>query len=185
MKQQILLLFFFMGILTFCNAQNAEKNNTDFFDESNKTSSDSLPPPTVVTAKGVQEKGNIVPMQPSQFENTEGTVAMMQFEKRTVDFGVVKFGETRTHIFTFKNISNEPLTIDIISACDCTDLEYTHEVIPVGGAGYVKATYHSDRTPEAVNGSIHKDITIILKNQAKDTGYPIIEELFLKASIVE
>jgi hypothetical protein len=110
---------------------------------------------------------------------------LMQFDMRTVDFGQVKFGETRSHIFSFKNISNEPLTIDIVSACECTELEYTHEVIPIGGAGFVKATYHSDRTPEAVNGTIHKDITIILKNQARDTGYPIIEELFMKAAIVE
>jgi Protein of unknown function (DUF1573) len=185
MKQHILLLIFFMTILTLLNAQNTERNNTDFFDESDKSLIDSLPPPIVIAAKGVQEKENIEPLQLSQPVNTEGVITMMQFDKRTIDFGQVKFGETRTHVFTFKNISNEPLTIDIISACDCTDLEYTHEVIPVGGAGYVKATYHSDRTPEAVNGSIHKDITIILKNQAKDTGYPIIEELFLKAAIIE
>jgi hypothetical protein len=185
MKQHILLLIFFISILTYSDAQNTERNNTDFFDESDKPSTDSLPPPIVVTAKGVQENENIEPIQPSQPVNTEGVITMMQFDMRTIDFGQVKFGETRTHVFTFKNISNEPLTIDIISVCDCTDLEYTHEVIPVGGAGYVKATYHSDRTPEAVNGTIHKDITIILKNQARDTGYPIIEELFLKAAIIE
>jgi Protein of unknown function (DUF1573) len=185
MKQHILLLIFLMGISTLSNAQNTERNNTDFFDESDKSSTDSLPPPIVVTAKGVQERENIEPSQSSTAQNTEGAVVMMQFDKRTIDFGQVKFGESRTHVFTFKNISNEPLTIDIISACDCTELEYTHEVIPVGGAGYVKATYHSDRTPEAINGSIHKDITIILKNQAKDTGYPIVEELFMKAVIIE
>jgi hypothetical protein len=182
MKQHILLFLFLVSIATSISAQSTEKSNTDFFDESDKPSTDTLPPPILVVAKGVQEKENIEPSQPV---NTEGVITMMQFDKRTVDFGEVKFGETRSHTFSFKNISNEPLTIDIVSACECTELEYTHEVIPIGGAGFVKATYHSDRTPEAVNGTIHKDITIILKNQAKDTGYPIIEELFLKAAIIE
>ena len=185
MKQHILSLIFLTSILTYSNAQNTEKNNTDFFDESETASKDTLLSPILVVAKGVQETNHIEPSQPPQPVNTEGVITMMQFDKRTVDFGQVKFGETRSHIFSFKNISNEPLIIDVVSACDCTDLEYTHEVIPIGGAGFVKATYHSDRTPEAVNGSIHKDITIILKNQARDTGYPIIEELFMKAAIIE
>ena len=184
MKQHILLFIFFMSIMATVNAQNTEKRNTDFFDEV-KSSQDSMPPPIVVTAKSVEEKENIEPIQPEQPVNTEGVITMMQFDMRTIDFGQIKFGETRSHIFSFKNVSNEPLTIDIISACECTDLEYTREVIPIGGAGFVKATFHSDRTPEAVNGNIHKDITIILKNQAKSTGYPIIEELFLKAAIIE
>jgi Protein of unknown function (DUF1573) len=185
MKQHILLFIFLMSIVTTINAQSTEKRNTDFFDEPDKPSKDSLPPPIIVAAKGIQEKENIEPIEPSQPVNTEGVITMMQFDMRTVDFGQVKFGETRSHIFSFKNVSNEPLTIDIVSACECTELEYTHEVIPIGGAGFVKATYHSDRTPEAVNGSILKDITIILKNQARDTGYPIIEELFMKAAIIE
>jgi Protein of unknown function (DUF1573) len=174
MKQLILLLTFLTSILTFCHAQSTEKRNDDFFDEPNIVIKDTPKVPVVVTPKGIEKD-----------ENTEGAVSMMQFNNRTIDFGKVKFGETRSHIFSFKNISNEPLTIDIVSACECTELEYTHEAIPVGGTGFVKAVFHSDRTPEAVNGTIHKDITIILKNQAKDTGYPIIEELFVKAAIVE
>jgi hypothetical protein len=182
MKQHILLFLFFVSIATSISAQSTEKSNTDFFDESDKPSTDTLPPPILVVAKGVQEKENIEPSQPV---NTEGVITMMQFDVRTIDFGQVKFGETRSHTFSFKNISNEPLIIDIVSACECTELEYTHDVIPIGGAGFVKATYHSDRTPEAVNGTINKDITIILKNQAHATGYPIIEELFIKAAIIE
>jgi Protein of unknown function (DUF1573) len=185
MKQHILLFIFLVSIMAITHAQSTERSNTDFFDESDKPSKDSLPPPIIVAAKGIPEKENVEQTEPSQPVNTEGVITMMQFDMRTVDFGQVKFGETRSHIFSFKNISNEPLTIDIVSACECTELEYTHEVIPIGGAGFVKATYHSDRTPEAVNGTIHKDITIILKNQARDTGYPIIEELFMKAAIIE
>jgi hypothetical protein len=185
MKQHILLLVFFMSILICSNAQNTEKRNTDFFDESNKITSDTFVTPIIVTSKSVVVTENIESKQPSQPVNTEGIVTLMQFDKRTVDFGKIKFGESRTHVFSFKNISSEPIVIDIISACECTELEYTHEVIPIDGAGFVKATFHSDRTPEAVNGTVHKEITIILKNQARDTGYPIIEELFLNAAIVE
>jgi hypothetical protein len=185
MKQHILLSFFLIGFLSITLAQSTERHNTDFFDETKKTSSDTTTLYTYIEPIRVTDKGVEAPEVVGQTQNTEGPLTMMHFEKRTADFGQVKFGETRSHIFSFKNISNEPLTIDIVSACECTDLEYTHEVIPVGGAGYIKATFHSDRTPEAVNGSIHKDITIILKNQAKDTGYPIIEELFVKAAIVE
>jgi hypothetical protein len=184
MKQLILLLTFLTSILTFCHAQSTEKRNDDFFDEPNIVIKDTPKVPVVVTPKGIEKAENTVDAGYAE-SSGEGVFSMMQFDNRTIDFGKVKFGETRSHIFSFKNISNEPLTIDIVSACECTELEYTHEAIPVGGTGFVKAVFHSDRTPEAVNGTIHKDITIILKNQAKDTGYPIIEELFVKAAIVE
>ena len=185
MKQTILLLSFLTLTNTAIKAQS-----TDFFDESN-TSIDTVIQPMVATPKSVTTTVNTVEQQPKAV-NTEftsptgmGVITLMQFDKKTVDFGKVKFGETRSQIFSFKNISNEPITIDLISACDCTEVEYTRETVPIGGAGFVKATFHSDRTPDAINGSIHKDITIILKNQAKDTGYPIIEELFINADIVE
>ena len=111
--------------------------------------------------------------------------ALMRFEKKEVHFGTVKMGEHPSHIFYFKNTGQEPVEIELVSACDCTELDYSRAPIAVGNTGFVKATYMSERAPEAVNNKFDKEITIILKNKYPNNGYPMVETLKIQGNVVE
>jgi hypothetical protein len=125
----------------------------------------------------VQAKGVVEPV--------EENIALMRFEKKTINFGTVKMGEHPSHVFSYTNKGQEPVEIEIVSACDCTELEYSKKPIAVGGTGFIKATYMSERAPENVNKEFEKEITIVLKNKYPDTGYPIVETLKIKGSVIE
>lgn len=72
------------------------------------------------------------------------------------DFGVIQLNEAVQHEFTFTNSGSEPLVITSVQAsCGCTVAEYTKELIPAGGKGFVKATYNAAKT-----GVFSKTITI-------------------------
>jgi Protein of unknown function (DUF1573) len=141
----------------------------------------SAPQPIVAPVEQVQAKGEA----PAQVEEVEEILPLMRFEKKTKNFGTVKMGEHPSHIFTYKNTGTEPVVIDLVSACDCTEVEYTTQPIPVGGTAYIKATYMSERAPEYINKEFVKEITIILKNTYKDTGYPMVETLKIKGNVIE
>jgi hypothetical protein len=132
-----------------------------------------VPVPIEVTSKSV----------PVEVE--EDGVPIMRFEKKKINFGKLKMGATPTYIYTFTNIGTEPIVIDIVSACDCTVVEYTQTAIPAGEKGFIKATFHSDRTPEYINKELEKEITIILKNKYPENGYPMVETVFFKAFLEE
>lgn len=97
----------------------------------------------------------------------------MTFEKDFVDFGMVKKGEQRTHIYKFTNTGEADLVIDLITACDCTTLTYdkTKPYKP-GESGTIKAVFDSSdkETSETI------DIDIILQNE-DENGYPLIERV--------
>src|SRR6187402_3527182 len=72
------------------------------------------------------------------------------------DFGKIKLNVPVTHEFTFINKGSSPLVISSVQAsCGCTVTEYSKDPIPVGGEGYVKATYNA-----AAIGMFTKTITI-------------------------
>jgi Protein of unknown function (DUF1573) len=161
------------------------------------------PPAVEVSAKGNIEK-TLTPATPqyepnvlsseqvpstvsvkSVVEPVEEILAVMRFEKKTFHFGTVKMGEHPSHIFSYTNTGQEPVEIEIVSACDCTDVEYTKNPIAVGGTATIKATYMSERAPENVNKEFEKEITIVLKNKYPDTGYPMVETLKIKGNVVE
>jgi hypothetical protein len=115
----------------------------------------------------------------------EDGVPIMRFETKRINFGKLKMMDTSTYTYRFTNIGTEPIVIDIVSACDCTVVEYTQMPIPVAGSGFVKATFHAERAPEYINKELEKEITIILKNKYPENGYPMVETLFFKAFLEE
>ena len=121
----------------------------------------------------------------SVVEPMEEILAVMRFEKKTFHFGKVTMGEHPSHIFSYTNTGQEPVVIEIVSACDCTEVEYSKNPIAVGGTGIIKATYMSERAPENVNKEFEKEITIVLKNKYPDTGYPMVETLKIKGNVVD
>ncbi len=99
---------------------------------------------------------------------------IMHFERRKVDFGKVKKGEKREHTFHFTNTGEGPLTIDIISACDCTTVEYERgKTWQPGESGDIHVIFDSSSKDEGETITID----IILRQTAGKEQYPIIESL--------
>lgn len=109
---------------------------------------------------------------------------VMTFDKTSVDFGRIKYGEKRTHVYKFKNTGDQALEIDLVSACDCTDVDWTQTPVKPGESGEIKATFNSDRAEkEDMNKPLDKDMTIILKNNHPVSGYPIVYEIKFKVFV--
>jgi len=97
----------------------------------------------------------------------------MTFEKDFVDFGMVKKGEKRTHVYKFTNTGDADLIIDLVTACECTTLTYdkTKPYKP-GDSGEIKAVFDSSDKEDSET----IDIDIILLNE-DENGYPMIERV--------
>jgi hypothetical protein len=80
-----------------------------------------------------------------------------------------------THEFKFTNTGNAPLVISSVQAsCGCTVTEYSKEPIPVGGQGYVKATYNAAKL-----GVFTKSVTV--NANAEES----VVQLTIKGEVVE
>lgn len=86
-----------------------------------------------------------------------GTGAEIEFEKKTVDFGTLKVGDVKVVTVTYKNIGKKPLILDdVISSCDCTEVEWSKAPVMPGKTGTIKATYTAKNV-----GLISKRITVL------------------------
>lgn len=105
----------------------------------------------------------------------------MVFQQRSVDFGPVKKGETRKHTYSFTNLGDVPLEVELISACDCTSVDFDYKVYKPGESGLIHIVFDSEEKdePETI------DIDILLKNTLPGTDIPIIERLEYSFSIVK
>ena len=71
-----------------------------------------------------------------------GTGAEIEFEKKVVDFGNLKVGDVKVVTITYKNIGKKPLILDdVISSCDCTEVEWSKAPVMPGKTGTIKATF--------------------------------------------
>jgi hypothetical protein len=113
-------------------------------------------------------------------------IPVMAFDNKTFDFGKIKTGEKPTHIFNFTNTGTLPLDISVVSACECTELEYTEKTVKPGEKGFIKATFNTLKAePEDHKKPLKKDITIVLKQTHPKSGYPLVEELKFDVFIVD
>lgn len=108
---------------------------------------------------------------------------IMHFEQREFDLGTVKKGEKRKMEFPFKNMGDKPLSISIITACECTSTnqdDIRGKVYKPGEGGVLKATFDSS---EKDYGELI-DIEIILDQVEPGTeDIPIFEKLYYKFEI--
>lgn len=111
--------------------------------------------------------------------------AYMTFETPLIDFGVVKKGEIKTHIYKFTNTGKEDITIEFVSVgCECTELEAPEgETFKPGESGEITATYYSEREEEL--GEHDKYFEVMLTNVDPKTGNPIIREANFKVNVIE
>ncbi|MFT4664096.1 MAG: hypothetical protein ACI8YQ_002526 [Polaribacter sp.] len=103
----------------------------------------------------------------------------MNFDSPDHNFGTMKAGEQKTHIYRFTNTYTSDITLELVSGCHCTDIEYDEgKVYKPGETGAIIATFDSNREEE--RGALTKTIDILLENTDPKTGYQIIKELRFK-----
>ncbi len=166
---------FFLSIIFMCSMVAAMKSQTT---------------PVVAETMPTQQKQETKKHHTKKTKKTaalpKGAMPLMRFDSLVYDFGNVKTGDDPTHIFTFKNTGNLPLNIEIVSGCDCTELDWTRTTVVPGGSGFVKAIFHTKRAePEDHKLPLKKYIDIILKEKNPKNDYPIVESLMFKVFIVD
>ena len=103
---------------------------------------------------------------------------IFEFNTKSTDFGTINTGDTPSFTYTFKNTGDTVAEIEIVSACDCTELDYTQTPVGVGESGFIKATFNSSKAEaEDHKKPLEKDVTIIFKNKNPRNGYPLVEIL--------
>lgn len=72
--------------------------------------------------------------------------AVAVFDKTHFDFNIAKVKSRPKATFIIKNNGGTPLIINnVLGNCDCMNLEWTKDEIPIGKTGKVIITYHADQ----------------------------------------
>ncbi len=102
---------------------------------------------------------------------------IIEIAEKTYDFGVIKEEDGRvTHVFTFKNVTEGPLTIkNVRASCGCTTPAWSREPIAPGADAQITVTYNASGRP----GAFHKSVTVTLSNGTED----FTQVLFVKGKV--
>lgn len=92
---------------------------------------------------------------------------IVKWETETIDLGEVGRDEKVPSWYSFINISNENVEIDIVSTCECTKAKWTKGVIKPGEKGVIDIVFDSSQKEEAES----VDVDVYFKN-TDDTGAP-------------
>jgi hypothetical protein len=151
MKVQNILYVLFLVALAACNSGNRKMSTSDI--EDNKATPENPTP--------------------------SGPMGTPEFESTTHNFGKIIDGELVQHKFKFKNIGKGELTLANVQAhCGCTTPEWTRDIIPAGGEGFILATFNSSGRGEKDGVDANKGITVEFANSTVKTV-----ELNLKSRI--
>lgn len=156
-----------------------------------KTTTKKTCTPSKKTMKPIKTTSDVSVKTPKQDAppppvNTTGGIPVMVFDKTTIDFGKIKTGDRPTVTYNFTNTGNAPLDIDIVSGCDCTDLEYTRSTVQPGEKGFVTATFKSDKAEaEDHKKPLKKYVDIVLKQIHPKSGGPISASLTFFVHIID
>jgi poly(3-hydroxybutyrate) depolymerase len=124
--------------------------------EGNKTSAAAPAAGTTITPEAT----------PAVEEKPEGPLPVMEFKTTDHDFGTIEEGKKVTVTYSIKNTGQAPLIIQNAQpSCGCTDPDWTKTPIPVGGEGFVKASFDSKGKP----GMQNKTITVTANTWPKTT----------------
>ncbi|NBC24491.1 MAG: DUF1573 domain-containing protein [Bacteroidetes bacterium] len=100
---------------------------------------------------------------------------LLEFDEQFHDFGQITKGEKPKHTFSFYNRGKAPLIIDMVSACECTHLDWTRSMIYPGKKGYIYVEYDSsDR-----DGEQEVTMDVIAYKMLPDQEEPREEDMIL------
>ena len=102
---------------------------------------------------------------------------IIEIAEKTYDFGTIKEEDGRvTHVFTFKNVTDGPLTIkNVRASCGCTTPAWSREPIAPEAEAQITVTYNASGRP----GAFHKSVTVTLSNGTED----FTQVLFIKGKV--
>jgi len=92
-----------------------------------------------------------------------------KFESWTLDLGTVPHGDKVEGAYTFINISKEPIEIDLVSTCECTDAKWTRGPIQPGESGTISFIFDSSKKEE--NEPVDVDVIFLNVNPKTDNPY--------------
>ena len=102
-----------------------------------------------------------------------GQERKIQFEKTTHEFGSVKKGGNAEYTFSFKNVSEEIITLSRVKAsCGCTTPSWTKDPVNPGESGEIKVKYNTNRV-----GPFTKTVTVTYDSAEK----PLV--LYIKGKV--
>jgi hypothetical protein len=91
----------------------------------------------------------------------------------THDFGKIKEQQEVTHVFTFKNISTQPITLDNVRTdCGCTATDWDTAPVLPNQTGKITVSYDA-----AKGGFFQKKITVWIHGQRKSERLTILGEV--------
>ncbi|MEM9990562.1 MAG: DUF1573 domain-containing protein [Bacteroidota bacterium] len=108
-------------------------------------------------------------------------VPIMHFDERVVDFGQMKQGEKRSHTYTFTNMGDVPLEIDVLDYCECTEADWTRRTVQPGEQGKIDVVF--DSTEKDASETI--DVYIMLKQNDPENGLQIFETIQYRFELME
>ena len=106
---------------------------------------------------------------------------LLSFEKHSYNLGDVKKGEIKYFDIKFKNISSIPVSIDFVSSCDCTEVDFPIDDILPGQTGVLKVKFDSSSKEESET----TDIDVFLRNKDPETGTQIYYTLEYSFNLIK
>ena len=100
---------------------------------------------------------------------------VISFDKEVLDIGKLTKGESHTLFFNFTNTGNQDLIIDLVTACQCTELDWQRSPIVPGQKSEIKVVFDSSTVDI---GETIKTIDIIANTD------PIVVEAKFKVNIL-
>lgn len=85
---------------------------------------------------------------------------LLKFQTETIALGKVTKGDQIKGSFEFTNVSDEEVTIDLVSTCVCTDAIWPEETIAPGETGQIAFIFDSSKKDKVEP----VDVDVILKN---------------------
>lgn len=67
----------------------------------------------------------------------------LEVEEQFHDFGLITKGQRPKCTFEVLNSGSAPMIIDMVSACECTEVDWTRSIIYPGEKGHILAEYNS------------------------------------------
>ncbi len=112
--------------------------------------------------------------------NEFGMPILLEYTPTFIDLGEMKRGEKRDLVFDYLNISPDTVVIEVVSACSCTETEFTVREMAPGESGKILLTF--DSGPKEKSETI--DVDIILANTDPKNGYPIVDRVQFKYDLL-
>jgi hypothetical protein len=140
---------------------------------------------TVVKKRPVQKKKTATTPKAAATAQAESK-PIMTFKTKYVNFGKIKTGDKPSQTFEFTNTGNADLDIDIVSGCECTELDWTRTTVKPGQKGFVKAIYNTLKAEKDDHKKpLTKYVDIVLKQTNAKNGAPWAESVKFDVYIVD